>query len=181
MDGNSAGNVEMDPGEGGQSKPAVAVTMAPQVQAKDFSQSPPGVGPGFVDIDGEVGGSGHNETEVDIIAVGCPGADPVQTWTYDSESDCGRSVRSAVGSRGSAWRPGPWITRDLRSVVSIARVFLYKHRDLKEGVNLRTLSEDLLAQVHQQRGGTVSPPLLPSARALLIAPAAIPATVFHRP
>ncbi|GAB1315941.1 DUF676 domain-containing protein [Madurella fahalii] len=110
-------------------------------------------GPGFVDVNGDVGGPGHNETEADIIAVACPGADPVHTWIYDSDSDYDHVPQPDIGSRSSAWRPSPWVTRDLRNAVNIARVFLYRHRALKEGVNLKTLSEDLLAQVHQQRKG----------------------------
>lgn len=111
--------------------------------------------PGFVDVNGDVGGPGHNETEVDIIAVACPGADPVSTWIYDHDSDYDHGISSDIGSRASAWRSGPWVTRDLRSTVSIARVFLYRHRALREGVNLKILSEDLLAQLHQQRRGAV--------------------------
>ncbi|KXX74702.1 Protein SERAC1 [Madurella mycetomatis] len=115
--------------------------------------------PGFVDVNGDVGGPGHNETEVDIIAVACPGADPVNTWIYDHDSDYDHGISSDIGSRGSAWRSSPWVTRDLRSTVSIARVFLYRHRALSEGVNLKTLSEDLLVQLHKQRRGAQSRPL----------------------
>jgi hypothetical protein len=119
------------------------------------------LGPGFVDISGDVGGPGHNETFVDIIAVPCPGADPVWTWTYSHEfyHDHDASIPSDIGSRdvGSrssfrrASRPSPWITRDLRMSASIARVFLYRHRALKEGMTLESMSEDLLDQVEQVR------------------------------
>jgi hypothetical protein len=112
-------------------------------------------GPGFVDVDGDVGGPGHNETEVDIIAVPCPGADPVHTWTWDEES-CGEaSVSFEIGSRISARRPSQWITRDLRKSASIARVFLYRHRALEEGMTLQSLAKDLLDQVRQIRSETV--------------------------
>ena len=108
-------------------------------------------GPGFVDVDGDVGGSGHNETQVDIIAVPCPGADPVRTWTWDEDS-CGEaSVSFEIGSRISARRPSQWITRDLRKSASIARVFLYRHRALEEGMTLQSLAKDLLDQVRQIR------------------------------
>src|SRR5687767_1305659 len=35
--------------------------------------------PGFAHIDGDIEGTGYNETKVDVITVPCPGADPVQT------------------------------------------------------------------------------------------------------
>ncbi|KAK4242766.1 hypothetical protein C8A03DRAFT_28995 [Achaetomium macrosporum] len=117
------------------------------------------LGPGFVDVSGDVGGPGHNETFVDIIAVPCPGADPVWTWTYSHEFYSDASIPSDIGSHdvGSrtsfrrSSRPSPWITRDLRMSASIARVFLYRHRALHEGMTLESLSEDLLDQVEQVR------------------------------
>lgn len=120
-----------------------------------------GVGPGFVDVDGDVGGSGHNETEVDIFAVPCPGADPVQTWTYNYESYSDYSVSCDGGSRSSFHRPKPWVTMALRKSASIARVFLYRHRALEDGMTLQSLSEDLLDQVDQIRNGAVGAPAIP--------------------
>lgn len=171
------------------SAPQDATTHGPQTEAQDFTTIPSqnvtaeqgGVdekksqeslsqdvaadsvtfdsGPGFVDVNGDVGGPGHNETEVDIVTVPCPGADPVQTWTYDHTHDrrvC--SINANVGSRTSLRMPSPWVTRDLRRRISIARVFLYKHRALEEGMTLKSLSEDLLDQIEQTRRGTVSVP-----------------------
>jgi hypothetical protein len=112
-------------------------------------------GPGFVDISGDVGGPGHNETSVDIIAVPCPGADPLQTWTYDHGFDSDCSIPSDIGSRSSLRRPSPWVTKDLRGKVHIGRVFLYRHRALEDGMTLKSLSKDLLDQVEQMRRGAV--------------------------
>ena len=108
-------------------------------------------GPGFVNVDGEVGGSGHNETQVDIIAVPCPGADPVQTWTWDDDTCGDASISFEIGSRISFRRPSQWVTRDLRKSASIARVFLYRHRALEDGMTLQSLAKDLLDQVRQMR------------------------------
>ncbi len=113
-------------------------------------------GPGFAEVNGDVGGTGHNETSVDIIAVPCPGADPIQTWTYDAELDSEASIPSEAASRFSLRRPEPWVTRKLRGVSSIARVFLYRHRALADGMTLQSLSEDLLEQVDRMREGGVS-------------------------
>ncbi|KAK3303310.1 uncharacterized protein B0T15DRAFT_560288 [Chaetomium strumarium] len=143
----------------------VVSEKARQVQESHAPSLPAELGPGFVDISGDVGGTGHNETSVDIIAVPCPGADPVWSWTYSHEfysdasnpSDLGSHD---VGSRSSlrrCSRPSPWITRDLRMSASIARVFLYRHRALREGMTLESLSEDLLDQVEQVRKEAVGP------------------------
>jgi hypothetical protein len=174
---NPTDKAELALGQEQQPKDEIVVATA-QTEAKDFSAPPsqdnaargeqeedthargqlgqesaPGAdsGPGFVDVNGDVGGSGHNETEVDIIAVPCPGADPVHTWTWDEES-CGEaSVSFEIGSRISARKPSQWITRDLRKAASIARVFLYRHRALEEGMTLQSLAKDLLGQVRQIR------------------------------
>lgn len=165
-------------------QPEDVVAAAPHIQVKDFSGAEqagvskhldekewraretvghgPGaatahssLGPGFVDISGDVGGSGHNETSVDIIAVPCPGADAVNTWIYDNGLSSGYSNLSDVGSRSSLRRPTPWVTKDLRSRVDIGRVFLYRHRTLEEGMSLKSLSKDLLDQIELMRNGAV--------------------------
>ncbi|KAL2021275.1 hypothetical protein VTK56DRAFT_7354 [Thermocarpiscus australiensis] len=136
-----------------------AVAQAPDQQCAATSSSSADRKPGFVDVYGDVGGPGHNETEVDIIAVPCPGSDPLRTWTcaYDLDSEYGPP--SEAGSRSSTRRKCPWITRDLRGFVSIARVFLYRHRALEDGMTLESLSKDLLDLVEQRREGAQSRPL----------------------
>ncbi|KAL2147255.1 hypothetical protein VTI28DRAFT_10245 [Corynascus sepedonium] len=159
-----------------------AAVAAAHIQTKDFSASasednaPPkgqtdqarrsleagsvaNTGPGFVVVDGDVGGPGHNETVVDVIAVPCPGADPVDTWTSGDESWSETSILSDTESRSSLRRPGPWVTKNLRKAASIARVFLYTHRSLEDGITLKSLSEDLLSQVEQIRDGVIVRPL----------------------
>ncbi len=141
-------------------------------------------GPGFVDVDGDVGGSGHNETVVDIIAVPCPGADPIRTWTYDLDffgepGPC--ETGSHTSPHGSIRRPNPWVKGKLRSSASIARVLLYKHRELEDGMTLQSLSEDLLNQVDRIRRGAVGvlPPSSQSRQA--DSQAANTPLVLHRP
>lgn len=113
------------------------------------------LGPGFVDINGDVGGIGHNETEVDVIAVPCPGADPVNTWTYSQDLWTETDVPGEAGSRTSLRIRGPWVTKNLRRAANIARVFLYRHRELEDGMTLESLAKDLLNQVEQMRKGVV--------------------------
>ncbi|KAK0742448.1 hypothetical protein B0T21DRAFT_283607 [Apiosordaria backusii] len=138
--------------------------------SKGRSPSPPAVdlGPGFADFRGDVGGHGYDETEVDIIAVPCPGADPIQTWIYDSDSSSAESNyhvevgshishnnQSTRSSQSSLRRSSPWVTLRLRERVNIARVFLYRHRHLEEGMNLKSLANDLLEQVQNIRRGSM--------------------------
>lgn len=156
---------------------------AAHIQVKDFSSTPPrddavaekqkgkaweslggepapdplpaDSGPGFVDVNGDVGGSGHNETVVDVIAVPCPGADPINTWTFGHETSGDASAPGEMGSRSSSRRPGPWVTKNLRMAASIARVSLYRHRALEDGMTLKSLAKDLLDQVERIRDGAV--------------------------
>ncbi|KAK4229468.1 hypothetical protein QBC38DRAFT_453291 [Podospora fimiseda] len=169
----------------------------------DDAEATEELGPGFADESGDVGGHGYNDTTVDIIAVPCPGADPVQTWIYDHDSSTDslfparsasfmsrsiRNSRSDPGSRhgsrhgsqpgsqhgsqhdshhgshnslsSSTRRASPWVTYKLRERVNgTARVFLYRHRCLAEGMTLKTLSNDLLEQVLEIRKGKTSRPL----------------------
>lgn len=140
--------------------------------SKGRSPSPPRInlGAGFAEYRGDVGGHGYDETEVDIIAVPCPGADPIQTWIYDSDSSSAesnyhvevgshitRSNQSTRSSQSSLRRSSPWVTLRLRERVNIARVFLYRHRHLEEGMNLKSLANDLLEQVQDIRKGSSRP------------------------
>jgi len=135
-----------------------------------------GLGAGFAHVDGEIGGTGYNDTMVDVIAVPCPGADPVHTWTSDplpedyfgspSYSDLRRlpTVSKLAGDAilsPAIDRPLPkaghmWVRQGIRRSASTARILLYRHRPLAEGITLEQLARDLLDQAQQQRQGTVS-------------------------
>ncbi|KAL2260325.1 hypothetical protein VTK26DRAFT_5685 [Humicola hyalothermophila] len=132
---------------------------SPDQNATRANPKLPDTGPGFVAVSGDVHGHGHNETFVDIVAVPCPGADPLQTYTYNYSRSSGDCSPADFGSRSSLHISSPWVMRDLRKRISIARVFLYKHRVLQEGMTLESLSEDLLEQVEQARRGIQSRPL----------------------
>jgi hypothetical protein len=181
---NSTDEAGLAPTENPQTAGVIpGAASAAQIQVKDFSPAPPqdddvaekqkglaweslgadptpaplpaDSGPGFVDVNGDVGGSGHNETVVDIIAVPCPGADPINTWTFGHETSGDASTSGEMGSRSSSRRPGPWVTKNLRMAASIARVSLYRHRALEDGMTLKSLAEDLLDQVERIRDGAV--------------------------
>ncbi|KAK3349957.1 hypothetical protein B0T25DRAFT_611009 [Lasiosphaeria hispida] len=130
--------------------------------------------PGFAYIDGDIDGTGYNETGVDIITVPCPGADPVQTWTCDplpddyfgspATNDPTRLSAVAMLAADTPLSPAithslpkaghMWVRQGIRQKASTARVLLYRHRALSEGTNLEGLARDLLDQVQQHRQGT---------------------------
>ncbi|KAK3682502.1 hypothetical protein B0T22DRAFT_385937 [Podospora appendiculata] len=129
--------------------------------------------PGFAHVDGDVDGPGYNDTKVDIIAVPCPGADPVQTWIRDPLPDhsfdfptpdnaglptvaklAGKAILSPAVSGHFARAPHMWARQGIRGFVSTARVMLYRHRALADGIDLEGLAMDLLDQIQQLRQGT---------------------------
>lgn len=156
------------------------------------------LGPGFAYIDGEIGGTGYNDTKVDVITVACPGADPVQTWTLDPlpqdvfgpgpstelrRMPTTRRPLSDIPALPALDHPLPkagqvWVRQGIRRSANTARVMLYRHRPLSEGINLESLARDLLDQVQQQRQGTVSG-LGSSRTSLLTAAASITPRFFH--
>ncbi|KAI1372745.1 hypothetical protein F4677DRAFT_240586 [Hypoxylon crocopeplum] len=129
--------------------------------------------PGFAHIDGEIDGSGYNRTAVDIIAVPCVGASPVDTWAREPLTDDyfgypasnelqkystvmelpGSSVLSPTISRHLPKASPMWIRQGIRKEISIARVMLYRHRELAEGMTLDKAADDLLDQVLKMREG----------------------------
>ena len=135
--------------------------------------------PGFAHIDGDIRGPGYNETLVDVITVPCPGASAVDTWTRDALPDGYFSrPRNSVGEEyatvkvltgGSILSPAIdrhlpaaqhiWVRQGIRGEVSTARVMLYRHRQLREGVTLEELAEDLLEQIIQHRDPAQPRPL----------------------
>ncbi|KUI53424.1 Protein SERAC1 [Cytospora mali] len=129
--------------------------------------------PGFAHVDGEIGGSGYNETLVDIVTVPCPGADPVETWTRDplpdgffgNPNDNELTIHSALKElAGDAiLTPGIggnfpkaahlWVRQGIRRYANTARVLLYRHRELADNTTLDGLARDLLDNVLQRREG----------------------------
>lgn len=134
--------------------------------------------PGFAYIDGEVGGSGHNETKVDVVAVPCPGADPLRPWIgseplpdgyfghpYNAdELDMHPTLKALAGD--AILSPGinvnlrkaaqVWVRQGIRKSASTARVLLYRHRTLSDGLTLESLADDLMNHVMKMREGLVS-------------------------
>lgn len=134
---------------------------------------------GFAHIDGDLPGqgSGHNVTLVDVIAVPCPGADPVRTWICDPLPDdyfgnatsensrrlptVEKLVNDALSSPAIDQHvpkaAQAWIKQGIRLSRDTARVMLYRHASLTETTCLEDLAKDLLDKVLGSRRGTVSP------------------------
>lgn len=129
--------------------------------------------PGFVHIDGDIDGHGCNNTAVDVIAVPCVGASPVDTWARDPLVDGYFGLPSSTGleryptvkklPENSILSPtinrhlpraSPlWILHGIRKEVNTARILLYRHRELSEDMTLDEAAEDLLDQIEKMRAG----------------------------
>ncbi|KAF9876813.1 hypothetical protein CkaCkLH20_05659 [Colletotrichum karsti] len=127
--------------------------------------------PGFAHIDGDVNGPGYNETLVDIVCVPCPGADPVETWARDPLPEgyfghpgddlpettlkelAGASILSPTINRHLPKAAHLWVRQGIRKDVNKARVLLYRHREMIEGLTLDELADDLIEQVWSVREG----------------------------
>lgn len=129
--------------------------------------------PGFAYIDGEVGGSPYNDTKVDVVAVPCPGADPLRPWMGSEPFPDGYfsipyakvaldmypALKELAGD--AILSPGinmnlpkaahVWVRQGIRKSASTARVLLYRHRTLSEGVTIESLADDLIVQVLKVR------------------------------
>ncbi|KAM0440539.1 hypothetical protein ACHAQK_005510 [Fusarium lateritium] len=107
----------------------------------------------IIDPDGEFT---HDQTTVDIVAVPCPGADPIRTWSRDglmSRYYGALSMRDAEGSTGlDNDRPAPsWIRQGIRREADRARILLYRHPSAVEGVRLSALADALLNELDKLR------------------------------
>jgi hypothetical protein len=132
---------------------------------------------GFAFVDGEVGGSGYNETKVDVVAVPCPGANPLRPWVgsepfpegyfsppFDAEELnkhpalkelAGKTILSPGVSKNLPKAAHVWVRQGIRKSANTARVLLYRHRTLAEGVTLEALADDLMEHVIKRREGLV--------------------------
>lgn len=135
--------------------------------------------PGFAHVDGEIGGSGYNETKTDIIAIPCPGASPVETWMREPLPDGyfghptnreldshpalkefqGHTILSPAINRPLPKAKHLWIRQGIRREANTARVMLYRHRELREGLTLDDLAKDLLDQLRKTRDISQNRPL----------------------
>jgi hypothetical protein len=95
----------------------------------------------------------HDETTVDIVTVPCPGGHPLKTWNRDGLM--GRyfgapSMRDAEVTDPD--RPGPsWVRQGIRRENDRARILLYEHPEIKEGVTLSKLADALLDNLYRLR------------------------------
>ncbi|KAI0865927.1 hypothetical protein F4860DRAFT_200414 [Xylaria cubensis] len=135
----------------------VTTTTDPDMEKSNRSSgSHWGPEPGFEHIDGEIGGPGYNETTVDIIAVPCIGASPIDTWARVSEGYFefpqtselpGSSVLTPTIKRVLPNANHLWINQGIRKEVSKARVMLYRHRRMDEDMTIEKAADDLIQQV----------------------------------
>ncbi|KAI1149498.1 hypothetical protein F4825DRAFT_430173 [Nemania diffusa] len=161
-------------GEGESRRSDVTTTTDPDIEKSNRSSgSHWGSEPGFEHVDGDIEGCGYNETTVDIIAVPCIGASPIDTWARDplkegyftlpppTELDKYSTVKELPGSSvltPTITRVLPkashlWIRQGIRKEVDKARVMLYRHREIVEGMTIESAADDLIGQVMKIRAG----------------------------
>ncbi|KAI2633998.1 hypothetical protein GGS21DRAFT_519511 [Xylaria nigripes] len=128
--------------------------------------------PGFEQIDGDIEGRGYNETTVDVVAVPCLGASPIDTWARNPLGDGyfapsaidpeiystvrelpGRSILTPTITHVLPKARHLWIRQGIRKEASQTRVMLYRHRKLKEGMTIEDAADDLIEQLAKMRSG----------------------------
>lgn len=127
----------------------------------------------FLVVGGDIKGHGYNDTDADVIAIPCVGASsgtweraPFHADSFDqSANECaggepldtpGISTHAAAGTKYKVspnTLPTSWIRQGIRKEASIARIILYRHRQLQEGYSLDDAANDLLEQLLEMRAG----------------------------
>jgi hypothetical protein len=152
---------------------ATATTDPEWEKSNRSSGSHWGSEPGFEQVDGDIEGCGYNETTVDIIAVPCIGASPIETWARDpfttnyfalpAPNWLEKGSKPKELPKSSAPAPtinhGPptacdmWIRAGIRKEVSQARIMLYRHRELTDDMTIDQAADDLIEQLTKMRAG----------------------------
>ncbi|OAA74223.1 ankyrin repeat protein [Cordyceps fumosorosea ARSEF 2679] len=96
----------------------------------------------------------YDITTVDVVTVPCPGGDRLRTW--NREGLLGRyfgapSMRDAEVGGGGERISTSWVRQGLRREANKARILLYAHPPLAEGMTLNRLAEDFLQAIHKLR------------------------------
>ncbi|KAL7922542.1 hypothetical protein ACQKWADRAFT_292741 [Trichoderma austrokoningii] len=95
----------------------------------------------------------HDETGVDVVTVPCPGGHPLRSWNRDGLM--GRyfgapSMRDAEVRE--AERQGPsWVRQGIRREANRARILLYEHPEVVDGMTLNQLAVALLEELKELR------------------------------
>ncbi|KAK2602934.1 hypothetical protein N8I77_009429 [Diaporthe amygdali] len=172
---------QLNPGSGprsheGSSTPTTGGLLAPEAtQDGQFRK------PRFVARDGAIGGKSHNETNVDVVLVPCPEADPHETWMREPLArDFFRRLPTLHHSKVAKWNeqkaitkltaitplsPGlnkdtkstaSWARSGIRNEANTARVLTYDHGDLTESRSLKTMADDLLRTLCTETAGKIA-------------------------
>ncbi|KAH8126547.1 hypothetical protein LI328DRAFT_145787 [Trichoderma asperelloides] len=103
-----------------------------------------------IDPEGELT---HDETSVDVVTVPCPGGHPLRSWNRDGLM--GRyfgapSMRDAEVNEVE--RQGPsWVRQGIRREANRARILLYEHPEVVDGMTLNKLAIALLDELKELR------------------------------
>ena len=99
----------------------------------------------------------HDETTVDVVTVPCPGADPLRSWNRDGllgryfgapsmrDPEVDRAAAAGTASSSS------WVRQGIRREADVARILLYEHPSVAEGMTLGNLADALLVELRAVR------------------------------
>jgi hypothetical protein len=99
----------------------------------------------------------HDETTVDVVTVPCPGADPLRSWNRDGllgryfgapsmrDPEVDRAAAAGTASSSS------WVRQGIRREADVARILLYGHPPVTEGMTLGKLADALLVELRAVR------------------------------
>ncbi|KAJ8124958.1 hypothetical protein O1611_g8682 [Lasiodiplodia mahajangana] len=137
--------VEGREGEGEPRRSDATTATDPDMEKSNRSSgSHWGSEPGFEHVDGDIEGCGYNETTVDIIAL--------EKYSTVKELPAS-SVLTPTINRVLPPASHLWIRQGIRKEVSQARVMLYRHRELVDGMTIESAADDLIEQVLKTREG----------------------------
>ncbi|KFA47890.1 hypothetical protein S40293_05188 [Stachybotrys chartarum IBT 40293] len=94
----------------------------------------------------------HDETDVDIVTVPCPGAHALRTWNRDGLVSRYFGAPSMRDAEVDHDRRGPsWVRQGIRREADRARTLLYGHPALGKGTTLAGLADALLEELRRLR------------------------------
>ncbi|KAJ0114860.1 hypothetical protein J7T55_004602 [Diaporthe amygdali] len=103
---------QLNPGSGPRSHEGSSTPTTDGLLAPGATQDGQFRKPRFVARDGAIGGKSHNETNVDVVLVPCPGADPHETWMREPLArDFFRRLPTLHHSKVAKWNEQKAITK----------------------------------------------------------------------
>lgn len=103
-----------------------------------------------IDPEGELT---HDETSVDVVTVPCPGGHPLRSWNRDGLMGryFGAPSMRDVEVREAERQTPSWVRQGIRREANRARILLYEHPEIVDGMTLNKLAIALLDELKELR------------------------------